>query len=113
LLQLIVFCYQEMFRHPLLTFLDGVQMRRAYVHELQHAVLREMSGPSGISSRFCDEKLSFLAKQLAKRGAQFPVVEVNSRNYPKVFESCYTIVMKCRYNRGLDGGSRIARIPLS
>lgn len=44
----------------LLTFLDGVQMHRAYVHELQRLVLREMSGLNRIRYH---EKLSVLARQ--------------------------------------------------
>lgn len=56
-----------MFRHPSssLTFLDGVQMHRAYVHELQRSVLREMSGPNEIRLCRYHEKLSVFAKQLA------------------------------------------------
>lgn len=46
----------------LLTFLDGVQMHRAYVHELQRLVLREMSGRINKNIRY-HEKLSVFARQ--------------------------------------------------
>lgn len=51
-------------------------MQRAYVHELQRLVLREISGPNGIHLRRYHEKLSILAKQLS-RGARSSIVEID------------------------------------
>lgn len=68
-----IFQLRKIFRHPwVFTSLDlGVQMHRAYVHELQCAVFCEICGPNGIRSRRCDEKLSFFAEQLASAARNF------------------------------------------
>lgn len=61
-----IFCYWVFISLDL-----GVQMHRAYVHELQCAVFYEISGQNRICSRRCDEKLSFFAEQLASATHNF------------------------------------------